>query len=143
MKTISIVMILGVLLTPALSALDDVEETLISIEKGYWKASETKDRAYYAKHSAEDVFFVSEDGPVVGRDATMEIDFRCDIHNYELRDWRVHSISDDVAIVTYTASFDQTCDGKRAKGQAVTSSTYARRNGKWLSVAYQNTPRNE
>jgi hypothetical protein len=45
-----------------------------------------------------------------------------------------------VAILSYTATQDAICDGTKMPAKIYSSSVYVRKDGKWLSAAYQETP---
>ncbi len=63
------------------------------------------------------------------------------IYNYRLSNIRVKPVSDDAAIVYYDLEQDITdINGDPWTPKVASASTYARRNGQWRAVFYQETP---
>ena len=121
------------------AAQDQLLSALTDLELGFWDAHVADDRTYFEANLSDDAIMISSEGVTVGKAAVIDLTFSCDAEDFELEDWALHPVSDDVAIVTFEAEYTLTCDGARVGFEVVVSSTYALRNGRWLNVSYQET----
>ena len=63
----------------------------------------------------------------------------CQMKEFEFSDSSLRQLSPDVAILTYTATQDTTCDGHKLPGKVYSTAVYVRQGGKWRSTSYQET----
>ena len=55
-------------------------------------------------------------------------------------DAKLRQLSPDIAILTYMATQDTTCEGQKLPAKVFATSIYLRQGGKWRSTSYQETP---
>ena len=63
----------------------------------------------------------------------------CDVHSYALSDFSFLWLDKDTVLMTYTATQDATCSGKRQAGKVIASSVWQKKGGKWVSPFHQET----
>ena len=66
----------------------------------------------------------------------------CTVQSYSVEDFRVRRVADDAMMVMYRATQNTTCNGAAVPSPASVTSVYARRNGRWQNVLFQQTPVN-
>lgn len=59
---------------------------------------------------------------------------------FAFQDAKVRQSSPDIALVSYTATQDAVCQGKKLPGKVYSTAVYVGKDGKWRSVSYQETP---
>lgn len=117
-----------------------VEQELLALEKQYWQAIKDKD--------AEAAMRLTDDPCLVtGAQGIARID-RQALGNmmktapYTLRDFtvdddaQVRLLRDDVAILAYSVHEELTVDGKSVTLDAADSSTWVRRDGRWVCALH-------
>ena len=117
-----------------------VEQELVELEKQYWNAIKNND--------FETCLRLTDDPCVVtGAQGVGSIDHETfarmmqesswTLNDFELRgDPHVRLLSDDVAIVAYQVHEELTVDGKPMTLDAAESSTWVRRDGRWVCALH-------
>lgn len=115
---------------------------LMKLEVESWQFLKEKNVAAAKDYLADDALLIFGDGTRYSKAEYLKLiaDFRLDSlkiePNAELRIW-----TPDVATLLYRATYASALkDAKAATLKVMSSSTYVRRNGKWLSALYQETP---
>jgi hypothetical protein len=116
-----------------------VEKELLSCEKQYWQAM--KDGDVEAAIGLTDFPCM-----VTGAQGVASVDKETftkmmnappyEIQKAELGDVRVRMLGDDIAIVAYTIHEELTVDGKPVTLDAADSSTWIRRDGRWMCALH-------
>ena len=63
----------------------------------------------------------------------------CAVNSFELSDYSFLWLDKDTVLLTYTATQDATCSGKKQAGKVIASSLWQKRNGQWMSPFHQET----
>jgi hypothetical protein len=66
----------------------------------------------------------------------------CVTGKWSWKDAKATPISTDIVVLTYTASGDQTCQGKKAPSPIHALSVWQRKGGQWVAVAHSETTAN-
>jgi hypothetical protein len=66
----------------------------------------------------------------------------CDTKSFSLSDYSFLWLDKDTVMITYTATQDVTCAGKKQNGKVIASSLWQRKSGKWVSPFHQETDTN-
>jgi hypothetical protein len=120
-----------------------LRDELMALEKGSWYFM--RDRNYDGMRNflGDDALLIFSDGTRYNKRQTLELmkDFTL-VGDIAIEPtYAVRMLSPDVATllyrVTYTAKVK---DGRPETAKVLSSSVYARRDGKWWSVLYQETP---
>jgi uncharacterized protein (TIGR02246 family) len=142
MKT-SIAMLVLMLVVTTLAGAGELKEDLVTLEKDAWKAWSKGDGDFFRKNLTEDhVQVVAGAGWVVGREAiaTEIAKGACEVESFDFHDIKLRHVTKDVAILSYTATQDASCEGNKMPAKVYSTSIYVKQDGKWLSANYQETP---
>ncbi len=117
-------------------------KTLMDLEKESWQFVKDKNVAGMRNYMADDGLQIFSDGTRFDKAGFLKFmpDLRLDSIAYdtagEIKIW-----TPDVATLLYRVTYTSGVkDGKATTTKVASSSTYVRRNGKWWSVLYQETP---
>ena len=142
MKIVSIALLMLLVVTTAGMA-GELEKELLTMEKDGWNAWAEANGDYFLKNLTEDaVQIVAGTGVMVGREAiASEISKGgCDVKSYEFNEVKLHRLSKEVAMISYSATQDATCDGNKLPPKVLATSIYVMKDGKWMAASYQETP---
>jgi hypothetical protein len=116
--------------------------TLMKLEVESWQFLKERNVAGAKDYLADDALLIFGDGTRYSKAEYLKVlpDFRLDSltiePNAELKIWTA-----DVATLLYRVTYASALkDAKAVTIKATSASTYVRRDGKWLSVLYQETP---
>ena len=142
MKAIMTAMLLAVaMISPSMAG--DLKEELLAKEKSGWSAWAKRDTSAMKDTMTEDaVQIVAGAGVSKGRDKIIAdvSSHNCQMKDFEFSDSSLRQLSPDVAILTYTATQDTTCDGQKLPAKVYATAVYVRQGGKWRVTNYQETP---
>ena len=143
MKTAIALLLPLMLAVAAVPAAGGLQEDLVALDKAQWTAWAKKDGDVFRKNLTEDaVQIVAGTAPVVGRNAIAEgISAQsCELKSFDFHDIKLRQVTPEVAILSYTATQDSSCDGTKLPPKIQVTSVYVQQKGKWLSANYQETP---
>lgn len=132
----------GVLAAAAPAAADDdLVGTLMTMEKSLWQGWAEADAAPFAAHLTDDAIIITPGEVTTGKAAVVEMIKAggCEVRSWNLTSPSVQRLTDDVAILTYDAEQDATCDGNDASGKLHASSVYVQKGGQWMAASHQET----
>lgn len=121
----------------------DLQAELMAVEKALWTAWGKKDGEPFKKHLTADALeMVASTTPAFGRDAIVKdiTTMPCELRGFTHADPKLRKISKDVVVLSYTATQDATCSGKKMPPKVFSTSIYVQQKGKWLQTQYQETP---
>ena len=121
----------------------DLQADLMAIEKNLWTSWGKKDGEPFRKSlTADAVEMVAGTAPTIGRDAIAKdiTSMPCELRSFAHSDARLRKLSKDVVILSYTATQDATCAGKKMPPKVFATSVYVLQKGKWMQTQYQETP---
>jgi ketosteroid isomerase-like protein len=111
-------------------------DSLLALDKPAWDAWKNKDGKYFETFLADNFVGFGEDGKRMNKAETIKSisEHKCEIKSHSFSNPRMTSISNDVAAVTYTATVDGTCDGKKSPSTLTAVSVFARSGDSWKAV---------
>jgi ketosteroid isomerase-like protein len=118
----------------------DVEKELLELEKKYWQAIKEKDVDTAMRLTDDPCIVTGAQG--VGRMARKDLGAMMNSASYTLREFEVKDdvqvrlLNDDVAVLAYQVHEELTVDGKPVTLDAADSSTWVRRDGRWLCALH-------
>jgi hypothetical protein len=120
--------------TPAISEAD-----LSGREKQVWEAVAKKDYDAFAAMFDSDYLEVNNIG-TFDKAATLAATKKVTLSDVSFSDWKMLPIDKAAVLISYTASFKGTYEGKPFPATSVrASSAWVNRDGKWLSIYHQET----
>lgn len=142
MKRLFAALVLAIgLVPPAMAA--DLQTELMAQEKSLWTAWARKDGEPFKKHlTADAVEIIAGTAPATGLDAIVKdiTSHNCEMKSFAHQNPRLRKLGADVVVLTYTATQDTTCDGKKLPAKLFATVIYVRQKGKWMQTQYQETP---
>ena len=117
-------------------------EELMALEKGSWDFMRDNNAAGMTAFLADDALLIFEDGKRYNKREFLVLmqDFKLTSLTIEPT-YAVRMISPDVATLLYRVTYTSTFKGGAPEtAKVISSSVYARRDNKWWSVLYQETP---
>ena len=145
MKPILILMLLAASVTPVLAqqttaAKDiDTEPDFIFIQEiNWWKALQNHDLAAFHALLLPD--FLDVEKTIQTREQIMENLNTCTLVSFKIRNHQLRVLSPDAAIVTYSRSSETACGESHLTGDYNATTTWVRRDGKWLVQIHTETP---
>lgn len=142
MNKICASLMLALFLAPCAWAAD-LQADLMAMEKTMWAAWGKKDGEPFKKYlTADAVEVVAGTAPVVGRDAIVKVitTLPCELKSFTHADGKLRKLAKDVVAVSYTATQDASCEGKKLPAKLHSTAIYVNQKGKWLQTSYQETP---
>ena len=134
------------LAVPALAQSSDLtklREELMALEKGSWGFMRDRNYDGMKNFLGEDALLIFGDGSRFNKRQTLELmkDFALVGDIAVEPTYAVRMLSPDIATLLYRVTYTSTVKGGKPETMKVlSSSVYARRDGKWWSVLYQETP---
>ena len=119
-----------------------LREDLMALEKGSWGFMRDKNYEGMKNFLGEDALLIFGDGSRYNKRQTLELMKDFALLNITIEPtYAVRMLSPDVATLLYRVTYTSTVKGGKPETMKVlSSSVYARRDGKWWSVLYQETP---
>jgi len=119
-----------------------LREELMGLEKGSWDFMRDKNYEGMKNFLGEDALLIFGDGNRYNKRQTLELMKDFALLNITIEPtYAVRMLSADVATLLYRVTYTATVKGGKPETMKVlSSSVYARRDGKWWSVLYQETP---
>ncbi len=116
-------------------------DALVTLEKGAYGAWKSKDGKFWDTFLSDKFVGYGSSGRLDKASATQEYTGAgCEINSYGLSDGHVTPLSTDVALVTYKATVDGTCDGQRVPASSWAASVYVRNGDQWKKVFHAQSP---
>lgn len=119
-----------------------LREELMALEKGSWGFMRDKNYDGMKNFLGDDALLIFGDGSRYNKRQTLELmkDFALNSITFEPT-YAVRALAPDVATLLYRVTYTATVKGGKPETMKVlSSSVYAKRDGKWWSVLYQETP---
>ena len=119
-----------------------LREDLMALEKGSWGFMRDKNYEGMKNFLGEDALLIFADGSRYNKRQTLELmkDFALQSLTIEPT-YAVRMLAPDVATLLYRVTYTSSVKGGKPETiKVLSSSVYARRDGKWWSVLYQETP---
>ena len=131
---------------PEKRVMPDTDKDLIALEHRFWQSMVDRDTDTALGLLAEPALMVSSHGSMQFDHAgyrKMAEDPRYALKAFDLSNTRVLRPSDDVAIVTYEVDQTTTMADREERVRMSDSSTWVRRDGKWLCAIHTETAMTE
>jgi hypothetical protein len=123
------------------AATDSLESDLVAMERASWIAWKGHDAKFFADFLSEDHVEVHGYGVTSKAEVVAGVGgTACTVESYALNQFRFRRVSSNAALLVYRAEQTTTCGGNPVPSPVWATSVYAKRNGRWVNVLYQQTP---
>jgi uncharacterized protein (TIGR02246 family) len=124
--------------TTAAPALGTEPDFLFIQELNLWKALQNHDLAAFQALLLPD--FLDVEKTIQTRDQIMANLGTCTLVSSKIRNHQLRMLSPDAAVLTYSRSSETTCGESHLTGDYNATTTWVRRDGKWLVQIHTETP---
>jgi uncharacterized protein (TIGR02246 family) len=121
---------------------DELKDELVAKEKASWEAWANGNGDAFQEILAEDATYaVAGEGITVGRNAIIDgiRANNCQIDDLSFSDFSLRQLTADIALLTYSASSNTTCNGQKLPSSVYATSIWIRQDGQWRTTSYQET----
>jgi uncharacterized protein (TIGR02246 family) len=132
--------LLSAVASPAMAG--DLKDELTAKEKAGWTAWASRDGEAAGALMTEDaVHTVAGAETETGRDKIMASisSHNCQMESFEFAGIKLRQLSPDIAILTFTATQDASCQGQKLPGSVFSTVIYIQEGGEWRWTSYQET----
>lgn len=118
-----------------------LEKDLQSKEQTGWQAWKDHDAKSVEGMTPEDAVGIADGAVLKGKQQILKslVDPGCTVNSFSLSDFSYLWLDEKTAVMTYTATQDATCSGKKQAGKVIATSVWQKQNGKWMSAFHQET----
>jgi hypothetical protein len=118
-----------------------VEKALESKEQAGWQAWKDHNAKPVEALFTDDSISVADGGVFKGKEQVLKsiTDARCVVNSFSLSDFSYMWLDKGTVVMTYAATQDATCDGKKQAGKVFATSIWQKKGSKWLSPFHQET----
>jgi hypothetical protein len=118
-----------------------VEKALQSMEQTGWQAWKDHDAKPVEGMTPDNVINIADGAVSKGKQQVLKsmADSGCMVNSFSLSDFSYMWLDKDTVMMTYTATQDATCGGKKQAGKVIAASLWQKQKGKWMSPFHQET----
>jgi hypothetical protein len=117
------------------------KESLLALENRAFEAWKTKDGKFFESFLTDNFQMFSPDGRVDKAASVKWIsENKCEVKSYAISDGDMHAAGPDVAIHTFKASQDVTCEGKKDPANVWGATIFVRSGNEWKAVFHNTAP---
>jgi hypothetical protein len=114
---------------------------VVAQERAVLDAVTKADTAAFNRALGSDFVYVDVRGPVRWQRATTtSMITQCQTGQLSIDNPQTTRVGNDLVVLTYTSSGDQTCGGQKAPSPVYSMSVWQMRGGRWFAVAHSETP---
>lgn len=114
---------------------------VFALEKKGWEAWKKRDPKTFEKLLSDRYVGFGRNGRLDKAAAIKTLtSSNCDVRSYSLSDEQMDMLGTEVAVLTFKAAQDFTCDGKKGPANVWASSVFVREGSKWRNVLYVENP---
>lgn len=119
----------------------NVEKALEANEQAGWQGWKDHTSKPVEAMTPENVINIADGAVARGRQQVLHemASSGCDVNSFSLSDFSYMWLDKDTVLMTYTATQDATCSGKKQAGKVIATSLWQKKNGKWVSPFHQET----
>ncbi|MEO7309399.1 MAG: nuclear transport factor 2 family protein [Chitinophagaceae bacterium] len=117
-----------------------LEAEIIRLDKLAWQAWKDRNAEWFKTHTTEEFLSISSEGVSTKADVIKATPTECDVKNFALANFKFVVLDQNTVILSYTATQDATCSGKKVSPKIRAAVTYVKRAGKWIEAFYIETP---
>jgi hypothetical protein len=117
------------------------EKALQSKEQAGWQAWKDHDAKSVEGMTPENAVNIADGTVAKGKQQILKsmVDPGCMVNSFSLSDFSYLWLDKNTTVMTYTASQDATCSGKKQVGKVIATTVWQKQNGNWMSAFHQET----
>ncbi|MEO6253946.1 MAG: nuclear transport factor 2 family protein [Ferruginibacter sp.] len=143
-KTVSILLIVLTVCTACFAQAKmtkaQLEKHIIALDKLGWEAWKNKNADWFKTNTTEEFLSINSGGVSNKAQVIQSTPVDCDVKSFSFDNFKFVMLTETVVLLTYTATQDAVCGGKKIAPRIRASVNYVKRNGKWLEALYMETP---
>jgi hypothetical protein len=117
-----------------------LEARIITLDKQGWEAWKNNDATWFEKNTTADFLSISSDGISNKAEAMKSVTTDCKVAAFSLANFKFVVLDKNAVLLTYTATQDAICGGKKAPTTLQVAVNYVQRGGRWLEAMYMQAP---
>ena len=117
----------------------DTHEEIVELERKYWQAMVDRDLDAALQMTADPCLIAGASGVAVVDHAKYRQIFegaKWELLEYALDNIQTHAVTDDVILIAYTITENLVVEGKPVTLKASDTSTWVRRDGRWVNAMH-------
>jgi len=120
----------------------DVQSELMAKEEMLWTAWGRQDAESFKSNLTQDAVQIGSSGSYTGLDSILKAMSAqsCEMRNFDAKNVTSRELSPDVVVLNYTYTQEGTCNGRTLPAHLSATSIYVRKDGKWKSAHYHESP---
>jgi hypothetical protein len=125
---------------PANATEKTLESKIIALDTQGWQAYKNNDPIWFEKNTTEGFISISSDGTSNKSEVLKSVATDCKVTSFSLTNFKFVMLDKNAVLLTYTATQDAICGGKKAPAHLQVAVNYVNRGGKWLEAMYMQAP---
>ena len=117
-----------------------LEAKIVALEKQAWQAWKDRNVPYLRANTTDTFLSISSEGVSDKAQVLKAVATECKIKSFALHDVKFVTLDQNVVALTYTATQDAVCNGKRAPAKVRAVVNYVKRGDRWLEAMYMQAP---
>ncbi|MEO8385724.1 MAG: nuclear transport factor 2 family protein [Betaproteobacteria bacterium] len=117
-----------------------LESRIIALDKQGWEAWKNNDPNWFKTNTTDSFVSISSDGINTKTEVVKSISTDCKVASFSLANFKFYRLDTNAVLLTYTATQDAICGGKKAPATLQVAVNYVSRGGKWLEAMYMQAP---
>lgn len=123
------------------NATDDLTKNLSEMDKKAWEAWSKKDSKFFEDWASDAYVSLDSDGRTDKAKLVKEVaEMQCEVKGFSMEGFKAVQVSENVAILTYTASQDVKCGDNALPGNVFASTVYVKDGDSWKGAFHIETP---
>ena len=116
-----------------------LEAKIIDLEKSGWNAWKNKNAEWFKTNTTSEFLSINSEGVSDKAQVVKSTPIDCNVNSFSLDNFKFVILNENVVLLTYIATQDGECGGKKLTTKVRASVNYVKRNGKWLEALYMET----
>jgi hypothetical protein len=117
-----------------------LEALIIALDKQGWDAWKNNDSSWFEQNTTESFISISSEGTSTKAQVVKSTSTDCKVESFSLANLKFFMLDKNAVLLTYTATQDAVCGGKKAPTTLQVAVNYVNRGGKWLEAMYMQAP---
>ena len=113
---------------------------IVALDTQGWEAWKRNDPSWFQANTTESFISISSDGISNKSEVVKATATDCIVKSYSLADFKFLVLDTNAVLLSYTATQDAVCAGKKAPATVRVAVNYIMRGGRWLEVMYMQAP---